>query len=64
MYRRIAIITVAAIAAGWTALGARDKATADSALERAWFAWDKGDYIPALTTYRTDEGRRQPHLLA
>jgi len=52
MYRRIALITVVAIAAGWTALAARDKAAADRALERAWFAWDKGDYISALTTYR------------
>ena len=52
MYRRIALITIAAIGAGWTALGARNEAAANAALERAWFAWDKGDYISALTTYR------------
>jgi hypothetical protein len=52
MYRRIALITAAALAAGWTTIGARDKAAADAALERAWFAWDKGDYLSALTTYR------------
>lgn len=53
MHRRIAlIVTAAAVAAGWTVLDARDKASADGALERAWFAWDQGDYISALTTYR------------
>ena len=52
MYRRIAVMTAAAIAAGWTGLGALDRAASDSALERAGFAWDKGDYISALTTYR------------
>ena len=52
MYRWIAVFTIAGIAAGWPALGARDEAAASAALERAWFAWDKGDYISALTTYR------------
>ena len=52
MYRRIASITIAAALAAWTTLGARDNAAADAALERAWFAWDKGDYLSALTTYR------------
>src|SRR4051812_16733890 len=52
MYTRLGLMTAAALAAGWTALGARDRAAADAALERAGFAWDKGDYISALTTYR------------
>ena len=51
MSKRVAL-TAALLAAGWIAVTARDRASADTALERAWFAWDKGDYLSALTTYR------------
>lgn len=51
MYKRPALIA-ALLAAGWIAVAARDRAATDAAMERAAFAWDKGDYITALTTYR------------
>jgi len=51
MYRRIGV-TAALMAAGWITAAARSTAPADAAMQRAWFAWDHGDYITALTTYR------------
>jgi hypothetical protein len=48
------ILAAAAVlfAAGLVHISARDRATADAALERAWHAWDKGEYVAALTTYQ------------
>src|SRR6185369_13519790 len=51
MYRRIGV-SAALMAAGWITAAARSTAPADAAMQRAWFAWDHGDYITALTTYR------------
>jgi hypothetical protein len=51
MYTRPGV-AAALIAAGLISLGARDRASADAALQRAWFDWDRGDYVAALTTYQ------------
>ena len=47
----------ALLTAGWVHLAGRDRAPADAAasgaaLQRAADAWDKGDYVTALTTYQ------------
>ncbi|HET7695817.1 MAG TPA: M20/M25/M40 family metallo-hydrolase [Vicinamibacterales bacterium] len=59
MYRRPStrIAAIAALlAGGWTQLTGRDRVPADTApaaaLQRAADAWDKGDYVAALTAYQ------------
>ena len=51
MYRKLGA-TALLLAGGLIALNARDRAATDAALERAAFAWDRGDYVAALTTYQ------------
>jgi len=51
MYRKLGA-TALLLAGGLIALNARDRAATDAAMERAAFAWDRGDYVTALTTYR------------
>jgi Peptidase family M28 len=51
MYRRFGVIA-ALLAAGLMSASARDRGSADAALARAGFDWDKGDYISALTAYQ------------
>ena len=51
MYTRFAV-AAALLAAGLITADARDRASADAALDRAAIAWDKGDYIAALTEYQ------------
>src|SRR5204862_5731236 len=49
--RTRAMLTAACLAAVWMVAPARARTT-DTALERAFFDWDRGDYVAALTTYR------------
>ena len=54
--RRIGV-AAALVAAAWIHLGGREPAVVDTtaanpALQRAADAWDRGDYITALTTYQ------------
>ena len=51
MYTRLTL-AAALIAAALITVHARDRASADAALTRAALAWDKGDYISALTDYQ------------
>ena len=51
MYTRLTL-AAALLAAGLITVHARDRASADAALTRAALAWDKGDYISALTDYQ------------
>src|SRR6187431_2294015 len=51
MYKTLGA-TALLLAGGLIALNARDRAATDAAMERAAFAWDRGDYVTALTTYR------------
>src|SRR6185436_11763513 len=51
MYTRLTF-AAALLAAGLITVHARDRASADAALTRAALAWDKGDYISALTDYQ------------
>jgi hypothetical protein len=53
MYRR-SVVTAALVAAGIISTAWRDRvATTDhDALRRAWYDWDRGDYVAALTTYQ------------
>jgi hypothetical protein len=51
MYKRIGF-TAALLAAGLISVTGRDRASTDSALQSAWDAWDKGDYVAALTAYQ------------
>jgi len=45
------MLTAACLAAVWMGAAGRQRTT-DTALERAFFDWDRGDYVAALTTYR------------
>src|SRR3954471_2075079 len=45
-------ITAVLLTAAWITLPARDRSATEVAMERARFAWDKGAYVDALTTYR------------
>jgi hypothetical protein len=51
MYTRFAR-AAGLIAAALVTVSARDRAAADAALSRAALAWDRGDYISALTDYQ------------
>ena len=51
MYKRVLLAT-ALLAVALLPLAGRDRASTDSALQHAWDAWDKGDYVAALTTYQ------------
>src|SRR4051794_39184711 len=51
MYRSLGI-TAVLLTAAWITLPARDRSATEVAMERARFAWDKGAYVDALTTYR------------
>jgi hypothetical protein len=45
------MVTAACLAAFWIGAAGRERAT-DTALERAFFAWDRGDYVAALAIYQ------------
>jgi len=49
--RRRATAIAACLAAFWIGAAGRDRIT-DTALERAFFEWDRGDYVAALTIYQ------------
>ena len=53
MYRR-SVVTAALVAAGIISIAWRDHvaATDNDALRRAWYDWDRGDYVAALTAYQ------------
>src|SRR4029079_8684164 len=51
MYTRLTF-AAALLAAGLITVHARDRASAAAAPTRAALAWDKGDYISALTDYQ------------
>src|SRR5437764_5019361 len=49
--RRRGVMIAAWLAAFWTGAVGRERDT-ETALERAFFAWDRGDYVAALTIYQ------------